>query len=313
MSFRHLLLPIAPEQQLEASFQEVLQFANAHSAQVTLLTVVDELEKFQELSQYTGTTLGLLDKATQYYHQSLKQHVQSFRSRYPEVKFSTLIRVGVPFIEIIKAAHEVQASLIVIDTHRQNKAEACQQGSTTRHLMRKSELPIWSSSMEPMAIRRVGVAVDVASQDQTAFNEKVVSLSLEFCALTGAELILLHAWRLDTEGFLRKWSGYNHLDVALVAKQMRDDRAARLKSLLAPYAHTPVKQQIMLLEGEARAVIPQFVEQQALDMVIMGSLSRTGIAGFLIGNTAESMLDQLRCSVMTLKPDAFHSPVLSWK
>lgn len=310
MSFRHLLLPIAPEQTLGESFGDVLPFANAHSAQVTLLTVVDELEKFQELSQYTRTTLDLLDKATQCYHQSLNQHVQSFRKTYPDVKFSTLIRVGVPFIEIIKAAHEVQATLIVMDTHRQNKTEACQQGSTTRHLMRKSELPIWSSSMKPMAIRRVGVAVDVTSQENTAFNEKVVSLSLEFCALTGAELVLLHAWRLDAEGFLRTWSGYNDLEVALVAKKMRDDRAERLQLLLVPYADSPVKTQIMLLEGEAKAVIPQFVKQQALDMVIMGSLSRTGISGFLMGNTAESMLDKLTCSVLTLKPDAFHSPVL---
>ncbi|MEL6117427.1 universal stress protein [Photobacterium sp. SP02] len=310
MNFRHLLLPIAPDQQLDESFKEVLYFANENSANVTLLTVIEGLDEYIEISHYTGTTLGLLDNATKFYHQSLKHHVHAFRAQYPSIKFATLIKIGVPFIEIIKAAHEVQSSLIVIDTHRKKKSKPCQYGSTTRHLMRKSDIPIWSCSMKPMAIRRVGVAVDVSNQEQVQFNEKILSLSMEFCSLTDAELILIHAWRLDTEGFLRKWSGYSQLDVALLAKKMREDHAGRMKSLLKPYENNLVKRKIKLLEGDAKQIIPSFIDKESIDMVIMGSLARAGIAGFLIGNTAESMLDQLSCSVLTLKPNEFHSPVL---
>jgi universal stress protein E len=41
----------------------------------------------------------------------------------------------------------------------------------------------------------------------------------------------------------------------------------------------------------------------------MGTLGRAGIAGLLIGNTAEKILHQVECSVMTVKPDGFVSPV----
>jgi nucleotide-binding universal stress UspA family protein len=41
----------------------------------------------------------------------------------------------------------------------------------------------------------------------------------------------------------------------------------------------------------------------------MGTVARTGIAGFFMGNTAESILTQLECSVLTLKPQGFVSPV----
>jgi nucleotide-binding universal stress UspA family protein len=41
----------------------------------------------------------------------------------------------------------------------------------------------------------------------------------------------------------------------------------------------------------------------------MGSMSRSGIAGFVLGNTAEEMINQLDCSVITLKPDSFKSPI----
>ncbi|UTV30805.1 universal stress protein [Photobacterium atrarenae] len=313
MSFRHLLLPVAPEQPLRDDFQAVLQIADTLSAKVTLVTVIEKLDELKEISQYSCTALGLLDEATKSSHQALEKHVQLLKTKYPNIRFSAVVRLGIPFIEIIKAADEFEASMIVIDTHRQDKTQACQRGSTTRHLMRKSALPIWSNSTHDAPIRRIAVAVDVASQEQTTFNEKILSLALEVCALTGAELILLHAWRLELEGFFRKWGSYRELDVDLISKDMRTDRAERMKSLLAPHSHSPVKQQMKLLEGEAKAVIPRFVTEQAIDMVIMGSLSRTGIAGFLMGNTAESMLDKLTCSVLTLKPDAFRSPVLGGK
>jgi len=41
----------------------------------------------------------------------------------------------------------------------------------------------------------------------------------------------------------------------------------------------------------------------------MGTVVRTGIEGFFIGNTAERILGQLRCSVLAVKPDGFVSPV----
>jgi nucleotide-binding universal stress UspA family protein len=45
------------------------------------------------------------------------------------------------------------------------------------------------------------------------------------------------------------------------------------------------------------------------DLIVLGTVCRTGIAGFLIGNTAEQLLSWLDCSVLTLKPEGFQSPV----
>ena len=45
------------------------------------------------------------------------------------------------------------------------------------------------------------------------------------------------------------------------------------------------------------------------DQVVMGTVCRTGLAGFFIGNTAESVLQQVNCSVLVLKPEGFVSPV----
>jgi len=46
-----------------------------------------------------------------------------------------------------------------------------------------------------------------------------------------------------------------------------------------------------------------------VDLIVMGTLSRTGIPGYFIGNTSESILSQVNCSVLTMKPPGFVSPV----
>lgn len=45
----------------------------------------------------------------------------------------------------------------------------------------------------------------------------------------------------------------------------------------------------------------------------MGSVARTGIPGFIIGNAAESILGQVKCSVLVVKPDGLISPVIENK
>ncbi len=41
----------------------------------------------------------------------------------------------------------------------------------------------------------------------------------------------------------------------------------------------------------------------------MGTVCRTGIPGLIIGNTAERVLDSVKCSVLTVKPAGFVSPI----
>jgi nucleotide-binding universal stress UspA family protein len=64
-----------------------------------------------------------------------------------------------------------------------------------------------------------------------------------------------------------------------------------------------------MLKGHPEEVIPQFVVSEGIDLVVMGTVARTGIAGLLIGNTAERLLQRLITSVLAVKPDGFVSPV----
>jgi nucleotide-binding universal stress UspA family protein len=41
----------------------------------------------------------------------------------------------------------------------------------------------------------------------------------------------------------------------------------------------------------------------------MGTVARTGIPGFIMGNTAETILNQIDASVLAIKPPGFGTPV----
>ena len=66
---------------------------------------------------------------------------------------------------------------------------------------------------------------------------------------------------------------------------------------------------VHLLKGEPEDVIPQFARDNAVDLIVMGTVALTGIAGLLIGSTAERLLRHVECSLLTVKPEEFVSPV----
>jgi nucleotide-binding universal stress UspA family protein len=62
-----------------------------------------------------------------------------------------------------------------------------------------------------------------------------------------------------------------------------------------------------VVRGQPFEVISDFTTR--VDIAVLGTLSRSGIAGVLIGNTAERVLRNVDCSVIAVKPHGFESPI----
>jgi nucleotide-binding universal stress UspA family protein len=63
------------------------------------------------------------------------------------------------------------------------------------------------------------------------------------------------------------------------------------------------------MKGKPGDVIPSLAHQKHVELIIMGTIARTGIPGFFIGNTAEKTLVKVDCSVLAVKPKSFSTPV----
>ncbi len=71
----------------------------------------------------------------------------------------------------------------------------------------------------------------------------------------------------------------------------------------------PYRRAIHMPKGSAEKVMAPLAAELQADIVVVGTVARTGISGLIIGNTAEAILDQLRCSVLAIKPPGFKTPV----
>jgi nucleotide-binding universal stress UspA family protein len=59
----------------------------------------------------------------------------------------------------------------------------------------------------------------------------------------------------------------------------------------------------------SKGILPAFAEKHDADLVVIGTVARGGIPGLFIGNTAEKVLNAVDCSVLTLKPEGFETPI----
>jgi universal stress protein E len=164
-------------------------------------------------------------------------------------------------------------------------------------------------SRPPQARPRIVAAVHASTEDpgEHALDQRLASLAFRLGRLENGSTTLLQAWEPFGERLVRRhFSAEKFADYVDAARRSAEEDLDRLVRSLP---EAPADVEFALRRGEPEAVIPAFVAEQGVDLVVIGTIARTGIAGFFIGNTAERVLGKLTCSVLAVKPDGFVSPV----
>ena len=207
MSIQRILIPIKPEQTIDHAMQEILSLANQVKATVKCFSVVDDLAPARVANHLRLSPWALLEMAQKKQLEELNTKIADISSDYPNVKFETAVTSGMPFLKIIEEADQESFDLIAISSKTET-GKGQQFGSTTRHLMRKSAVPVWAvSNNSNQHINRIVAAVDLEapSEEGVLLNEQIVIVAAGFARLLNAELTLVHAWKLAGEGYLRTW------------------------------------------------------------------------------------------------------------
>ena len=111
------------------------------------------------------------------------------------------------------------------------------------------------------------------------------------------------------------WStGLSDVWTQAYRRQVRRDVEETIRKQLAqagdPVGEDRVELHFVDGAGIKDDVIVGFIHEQAVDLVILGTAVRRGLWGVLLGNTAERLLPEVRCSVLAVKPPDFHPPAL---
>ena len=72
-------------------------------------------------------------------------------------------------------------------------------------------------------------------------------------------------------------------------------------ALLAYYPEID-RQRTRLAQGFAEEVIPTYVKEQAIDLLLMGAVARGQLDNALIGQTAERVFEEVECDLLVIRP-----------
>lgn len=296
-----------------ATCDRILSLAERVGARVDIVAVLEEppagmLKLLTSLGANPRLVLGEDEAQT-----NLAQLEQLATSR--GLSCSSQLLRGAVFPEVMRFVREGRHDLVVKSVQPVNLVHQVFFGHIDRQFVRKCPCPVWiEKGTQRRANERILAAVDVtplpddgggATRDD--LNQSILALAVAVRRALDLELHVVHVWPFHLEGALQRRAGLSDLAVAQVGESIRHEHEQALARLLGPYL--PEVSRVHLIKGYPGPEIARLVNQEAFDTVVMGTVCRTGVTGLLIGNTAETVLDQVDCSLLALKPAGFtHTP-----
>lgn len=281
--------------------------AEGNRARLTVVDVVEPVETPKKVSTHLGGELTELLRERRL--QMLDALVEPIKQ--PDALIHTEVLSGVPFVEVIRAVRRGRFDLVIKAARPPTGISERRFGSTDMHLLRKCPCPVWIDHLGAAErYSRVLAAVDPTAGPDAGCDPLVMDLASSLARQEGATLAVVQAWRLEGESMLRHGRFRmpdDELDDLLLGTESRCRE--RLDELLRSCVQDGVAPEVHLVPGAAAAVIRQTAEALPADVIVMGTLGRTGIPGFFIGNTAEEVLQTTKASVLAVKPPGFVSPV----
>jgi len=319
--FKDILCVVCPGTEGKDALSRAATLADNNQARLTVVEVIDEIPPNTKLLDRVLSSVDLQAKIVAEHKNRLQELVASW-SRNTEIQ--TEVLTGVPFWEIVCEVLRNERDLVIKTAESGGLLDRLF-GSDDMHLLRKCPCPVWLVKPDShKAHHRILAAVDVNDyypsdelNTRHLLNLQILEMASSLALSEFAELHIVHAWEAIGESAMRGAFLLRPEDeVVAYVEEVRQQHKQNLNVLvdeiidnLGQNASDYLKPQAHLLKGSPRSMIPALAGDIEADLVVMGTVSRTGVSGYIMGNTAETILNQLNCSVLAIKPPGFVTPV----
>lgn len=147
--------------------------------------------------------------------------------------------------------------------------------------------------MEDKSYDKIMIATDGSKQ-----VEKAVEAAVQLAKITGARLYAVYV--IASAGYTPRNFGWE--------ESLREILEAEAKKAVTFVEEagkvSGVKVEPVILEGHPADRIMKFAEQEDMDLIVMGTLGRTGLDRFLLGSIAENVVRHSKTPVMVVKGEA---------
>ena len=307
--FKNILVATSPGHLDPPTLSAAVKLADKNDARLTLIDVVAPLPPWRKTVNVEGRIIDL-EAAILHDREERLRHLLDNTRGGSDV--AVVEAVGEPFIEVIRMILVDGHDLVMVGEPVAERPDEPYLSSGVMKLLRKSPVPVWVFHSGRAGLGRVLALVDPCSEDpvREGLNHLIMDLATSIARRHEWELHLGHAWALEGEATLRS-SPYEGLPGEIVDIMVRETEGIRLRQIeeLSNRYVPESERSIHLVEGTPGVELPRLVDRLDVDLVVMGTVGRTGLRGLIMGNTAETILRSVRCSVLAVKPEGFVSPV----
>ena len=226
------------------------------------------------------------------------------------VTINSIVAVGTPFLEIIRLVLKDDYDLVMMTAEGKAGYTQLFFGSTSLHLLRKCPCPVWVTKPEThSSYTRLMAAVALESDDDCELDSNIMSLATSLTRLHQGELHIANAWEVTGKDLDTLKSEFTDKMKDRILTTHEGVYQKRADKILTKFNVDDIESHVQLMRGKPEYELPKFSNTSQIDLIVMGTIGRTGIPGFFIGNSAELILRQVKCSVLVVKPEGFVTPV----
>jgi len=288
--FDTILFPTDGSDGADAAFEHVLDVAEAHDATVYVLTVADTSR--DSVTQIRGQVIDALEREG-------ARIVQEMAERASDRNVATVTEVlqGEPYSTIVDYAAVNDADVVVMPTHGRQGLERFLLGSTTERVVRRSDVPVLTLHPDGDGVRHPyrNVLVPTDGSDPAG---AALDLAVDLSVAADAGLHLLSVVDVASLG----------IDVrANIAVESLEESAADVVDEATETASeagvTPAATAIELGTSVAR-VVRSYVDDNDVDLVVVGTHGRTGFDRYVLGSVTEKLVRTAPVPVLTVRGTA---------
>jgi universal stress protein E len=226
--------------------------------------------------------------------------------RGKDLKVAAAAEWDYPIYEaVVRQAAHIKADLIVAGQHAGRHYAPSLRRLTDWELLRLSPVPVLLVKTDGAYHRpAVLAAVDPthAYSKPAKLDDEILSVGSAVTDALGGAFHAVHAYSPMLTSVFRDFQPPDdmmaRLDMEAAAQAKRGfDRALRFLKIPSARRHLVARHPI--------DAIARTAHETHSSIVVMGAISRSGFKRLFIGNTAESLLDQLPCDVLIVKPAHF--------
>ncbi|WP_342605897.1 universal stress protein UspE [Pantoea agglomerans] len=250
---------------------------------------------------------------------SMRQGVISQRTEWIRKQARAYLDAGVeidikviwhnrPYEAIIQEVLAHQHDLVLKMAHQHDRLESVIFTPTDWHLLRKCPCPVWMVKDQPWPEGgKAIVAVNLASEEphHDGLNQKLIRETVILAEkVNQTEVHLVGAYPITPINIAIELPDF---DPSVYNDAIRGQHLVAMKALRQKFSIG--EEFTHVAKGLPEEVIPDLAAHLGAGVVVLGTIGRTGLSAAFLGNTAEQVIDHLRCDLLALKPDDFKSPI----